>query len=46
MRPEGHRRLAVLIFEKTYRATLDALMRAHPDTVSRDDDDWKGRADG
>ena len=25
MRPEGHRRLAVLIFEKTYRATLDAL---------------------
>ena len=28
------------------RATLDALMRAHPDTVSRDDDEWKGRADG
>lgn len=27
------------------RATLDALMRAHPDPVSHNDD-WKGRADG
>ena len=25
MRPQGKRRLAVLVFEKTYRATLDAL---------------------
>ena len=28
------------------RTTLDALMLAHPDAVSCDDDDWKGRADG
>ncbi|HEV2513379.1 phage tail assembly chaperone [Bosea sp. (in: a-proteobacteria)] len=31
--------------EAPSRTTLDALMQAHPDPVSRDDD-WKGRADG
>jgi uncharacterized phage protein (TIGR02216 family) len=31
--------------EAPSRTTLDALMWAHPDPVSRDDD-WKGDADG
>jgi uncharacterized phage protein (TIGR02216 family) len=32
--------------EAPTRMTLDALMQSHPDLVSRDRDDWKGRADG
>ncbi|CAD5300239.1 Phage tail assembly chaperone [Bosea sp. 62] len=31
--------------EPPSRLTLDALMRAHPDPVSRNDE-WKGCADG
>ena len=31
--------------EPPSRMTLDALMRAHPDPVSYNDD-WKGHADG
>jgi uncharacterized phage protein (TIGR02216 family) len=31
--------------EAPSRVTLDALMRVHPDRISRDDD-WKGHVDG
>jgi len=32
--------------EAPSRSTLWALMQAHPDLVSCDHDDWKGRIDG